>query len=140
MHNAKALAPTPGVGAFVFLDSRRFCATFISPLRRGQPQEQPMPKKSKNNAPRFLFKFYADCGRMGSLYALFTATQQEVDEMVGKTVRFGEVLGKHSDISVDLDAGHFKKVDVDAAFIAKFEELRLANGYDPRSYLNEDDE
>jgi hypothetical protein len=38
MHNAKALAPTPGVWAFVFLDSRRFCATFSVPVGPGMEE------------------------------------------------------------------------------------------------------
>jgi hypothetical protein len=38
MHNAKALAPTTGVGAFVFLDSRRADGTFSGPIGLGMEE------------------------------------------------------------------------------------------------------
>lgn len=97
--------------------------------------------ETKNEAPRFLWKFNAYFGRMGSLDALFTASQEEIDAAVGREVYFGEVLGKHSEISLTLEASHFEKVEkADAAFVALFDELGLANGHNPLGYLDDEED
>jgi len=45
-----------------------------------------------------LWKFFWDCGRMGSLDGMFFATESQMLEMYGNQIYFGEVLGKHSEI------------------------------------------
>ena len=45
-----------------------------------------------------LYIFSWDCGRMGSVEGCFIATEEEVQNIIGKEVYFGEVLGKHSEV------------------------------------------
>lgn len=85
-----------------------------------------------------LFKFYLDCGRMGELEGIFAATEEEIDKAVGETVNFGEVLGKHSDISFRLEKDHFELLTGDQDFIKKATEYKLIpSGHNPLSYLEE---
>lgn len=50
-----------------------------------------------------LYKFYWDWGRMGGLSGLFVADPKVVESCIGKTVQFGEILGKHSDVYGELE-------------------------------------
>lgn len=85
-----------------------------------------------------LYKFALDCGRMGSLRGVFVAEVKDVERMLGSRVYFGEVLGKHSDISATITGDHVVPVTDDAEFIRKFEELQLATGYNPLHYYDEE--
>lgn len=82
-----------------------------------------------------LYKFYCDCGRMGDLEGIFLADSSEVDALVGKTVYFGEVLGKHSDIRVEITGKNVWLLTDDEDFISKAVEYGLScSGYDPVWY------
>lgn len=83
-----------------------------------------------------LFKFYWNCGRMGDLDGLFVATQEEVDKVIGKEVYFGEVLGKHSDISGTLEVGDLTIIDVDDKAVEAIVAVTGAtiSGYNPLDY------
>jgi hypothetical protein len=85
-----------------------------------------------------LYRFNLYCGRMGSLHGLFTADESEIVDAIGKRVNFGEALGKHSDVSCTLDAGHFEALTDDADFIAKFDQFRCASGPNPLRRLREE--
>jgi hypothetical protein len=54
-----------------------------------------------------LYSFYVDCGRSGEIEGLFIALEDAVKDSYGKFVHLGEVLGKHSDISFDLEEDMF---------------------------------
>ena len=43
-----------------------------------------------------LWDFELDYGRMGVLHGTFEATEEEIEEAIGKTVWWDEELGKHS--------------------------------------------
>lgn len=89
-----------------------------------------------------LYSFYADCGRMGSIQGLFIATQDKVDSIIGKEVHFGEVLGKHSDVSGDMEAKYFTLVSSDQEKIEWLEDLLgdTVSGINPFDYLYDEDE
>lgn len=90
-----------------------------------------------------IYKFYADFGRMGDLSAVFVATAEDVEDIIGKEVYFGEVLGKHSEVYTTMEEDHFTLVTNDEKFIEMFEECGLENGYNPFDYYDsegEDDE
>lgn len=87
-----------------------------------------------------LYKFHVDCGRMGSLDGIFIAEDAEVQALAGKPVYFGEVLGKHSDVEVDLKAEHFQRITDDAVFVNSFETFKCQSGFDPRDYIHEEDD
>jgi len=73
-----------------------------------------------------LFRFNLDCGRMGSLEGVFEAEQHEVDTLIGKTVYFGEVLGKHSEIIVKIENSHITLLTSDDEFISKAREYGIS--------------
>ena len=72
-----------------------------------------------------LYKFELSCGRMGSLEGVFVATEEEVEEALGKNVYFGEVLGKHSEIFFDLDESMLSVITDDQDFIDKCERFGI---------------
>lgn len=87
-----------------------------------------------------LFKFNWDCGRMGDVDSLFIATQKQVDALLGKDVHFGEILGKHSDVSGIIDKEDIINLNLDENTV---EILRAAvgedtlSGYNPVEYYEE---
>lgn len=86
-----------------------------------------------------LYKFYWDCGRMGYLDGLFVATQEEVDEAIGKEIYFGEVLGKHSDIYGILDEEDIEEISIGEDTISKIIEVTgsTLSGYNPIEYYQQ---
>lgn len=87
-----------------------------------------------------LYKFNFDCGRMGSLNGLFVEDEVDIQNAVGKYVYFGEVLGKHSEVSGTLELSDFKVLTDDQEFIHKFLKYGCESGYNPLHYLEEDEE
>ena len=53
-----------------------------------------------------LWKFHWDCGRAGDVEGLFIATEEEVENLIGSEVYFGEILGKHSEVYGTVEKGH----------------------------------
>ena len=74
-----------------------------------------------------IYEFDIDYGRMGDLKGVFVADQDEVAEMLGRTVYLGEVLGKHSDVSVAITDETLTVKTDDQDFIRKFEEIMGKN-------------
>jgi nucleosome binding factor SPN SPT16 subunit len=88
-----------------------------------------------------LFEWYLDCGRMGSIQGVFVASQDEVDEAVGKRFYLGEVLGKHSEVYGEFDANELSTYDVSDAFVEEFSEtFPNGFGFNPFDYINSEDE
>jgi hypothetical protein len=61
---------------------------------------------------KYLWSFYFDCGRSGSLDGLFVATEEEVNSVIGKHAYFGEVLGKHSEVYGDIEPNDIHKLNI----------------------------
>lgn len=91
-----------------------------------------------------LYEFYWDCGRMGSLTGIFTAEEESLQELIGKYMYFGEVLGKHSEIDGNLSAQDFTVKSEDQDFINKLIEVfgeGTISGTNPFDYYDpEEDE
>lgn len=64
------------------------------------------------NIDRKLYKFNADCGRMGTVESIFVADPVRVEALYGREIYFGEILGKHSEVAVDIEESHFTEIDV----------------------------
>lgn len=87
-----------------------------------------------------LYEFYHGCGRMGELEGLFIAEERDIEKIIGKEIYFGEVLGKHSEIIIDID-----KIDIvvktdDQEFIAfaeKYIGKGTLSGHNPLDYYEE---
>ena len=87
-----------------------------------------------------VFKMDMSFGRMGSLEGLFVAEKEDVKNLMGKYVYFGEVLGKHSEVyctfeQEDLDC--ITMISDDPKIVALFEEHNIRSGYNPLDYLEE---
>ncbi len=78
-----------------------------------------------------LYRFSEGGYRGGSVEGLFVADESEVAAIIGKTAHFGEILGKHSDVSIKLEPAHFMIVTDDADFIAKFRNFGCESGQNP---------
>lgn len=86
-----------------------------------------------------LYRFRADFGRMGTLQGIFVAEKAEIDAAIGREVYFGEVLGKHSDVSVKLKEEHFRCLTDDPGFVEKFSEFECESGHNPLDYIEAED-
>lgn len=86
-----------------------------------------------------LYSFYWDCGRSGNLSGLFIAEESEVDNILGKEVYFGEVLGKHSEVYGTVDAEDIEIVSEDQEKVEWLENLlgSTVSGYNPLDYYYE---
>ena len=91
-----------------------------------------------------LYSFFWDCGRMGDVEGLFIAEESEVDAAIGSQVYFGEILGKHSDISGTLSSVDLKFISDEQDKIDWLLGIIGPNvsGYNPLDYVQqeEDDE
>ena len=91
-----------------------------------------------------LYSFFWDCGRMGDVEGLFIAEESEVDSAIGSQVYFGEILGKHSEISGTLSSVDLKVISDEQDKIDWLLGIIGYNvsGYNPLDYVQpeEDDE
>lgn len=89
---------------------------------------------------RAIYRYYLDCGRMGSVEGLFVAEMDEVEALAGKRCYFGEILGKHSEIDDNEPRANTSLLSSQQQHVAWFEELRLATGVNPLDFLPEDED
>lgn len=81
-----------------------------------------------------VYKWYSCFGRSGSLEGIFVATEAAVKAVIGKRAHFGEVLGKHSDVSCDLMEAGFQVLSEDSAIVAFIHE-HGPFGLNPLDYI-----
>lgn len=83
-----------------------------------------------------LYEFNCDCGRMGELEGRFLATEEESKAIIGKDVYFGEVLGKHSEISGKIEEHEISLLSDNQEFLnmAKNLDINLESGFNPLDY------
>ena len=88
-----------------------------------------------------LYKFYLDYGRMGDLEGLFIAEEEDVKEIIGTTVNFGEVLGKHSWVEEEMSEDMFTVIDVPSPIVDILEDKigESISGYNPLDYIEDMD-
>lgn len=87
-----------------------------------------------------VYKFYCDFRRMGELEGVFVSNSEDIKAAIGQTAYFGEVLGKHSDVWCELDDSMFTLVSEDPNVVDVIVKHRLSSGYNPLSYINQEDE
>ena len=87
-----------------------------------------------------LYSFYWECGRQGDLDGLFIADSKDVEQLIGKQIYFGEVLGKHSEIYGTLEDKDLKVESEDQEKIIWLQRLlsNTISGYNPFDYYHED--
>lgn len=86
---------------------------------------------------KILVEFYWDCGRSGELTGLFVTTKEKLENLYGQDAYFGEVLGKHSEISGTITEDDFTIKTDNQEFINLFEELIGEQGFNPFDYVEE---
>lgn len=85
-----------------------------------------------------LYKYILNYGRMGVLEGLFISDEASLMEAIGKEIYWGEVLGKHSEISSTLQLTDITTVSEDQEFIRQFEVcVGESFGYNPVSKYQE---
>ncbi len=77
------------------------------------------------------------CCDDGCLCGVFKATQQDIDDAIGKKLYFGEVMGKHSCVYVLLDKEDIKLISDNFIVVEGMRQV----GYNPLQHIdNGDDE
>lgn len=91
--------------------------------------ERPAPPPSS----KAIFKMELDFRRGGSLEGIFVRDKEDVEILLSKKilVRFGEVLGKHSDVCVSLTPSEITMVSDDPAAVKLFLDNKLYSGSNP---------
>lgn len=92
-----------------------------------------------------LWKFEAECGRMGTLSGMFFASDYDIERyLIGRDVYFGEVLGKHSDIHIVITREQLKEIKIDEITVRTLYEAVDGKdtlcGYNPFDYLPDEEE
>jgi hypothetical protein len=88
---------------------------------------------------RYLWRFYWDCGRQGDVEGLFVATEEEINNIIGEEVNFGEILGKHSEVYGTIEEKEeITKLDLDSETVEKVSKILgdTWSGYNPLKYVN----
>jgi len=106
--------------------------------RQDELRELVAERRAKQAEAEFLWRFSWDVGRMGDLESVFTATRTEVEELYGRYIEFGEVLGKHSDVQGTLEADEFEVLSEDPALVGLFKKHVGSTGHNPFDYLEEE--
>ena len=73
-------------------------------------------------------------GRDGEIKGVFVATEQEIDRAIGKDACLGEVLGKHSEVSLEIRKKDFEILAASEE-VAAFVEEYGPFGFDPLAYV-----
>jgi hypothetical protein len=118
---------------------QQFEVTARCTCSQSAPTQEVQPIITTTPAPRILVRFYEDFYRNGELEGLFITTKPELERLYGKVLYFGEVLGKHSDVSLLIEPRQFTLKSEDQAFIDQLADVcgTDISGLNPFSY--EDD-
>lgn len=80
-----------------------------------------------------IYRFEISYGRMGTLYGLFVAEKDDVANLIASEdkIDFGEVLGKHSEISGTIDDTDIRMITDEQSMIDRFLVLDMEIGFNP---------
>ena len=79
---------------------------------------------------KFLYSFFWDCGRSGEVSGVFKAKPIEVENLIGRSVYFGEILGKHSEVFGTIEEDEIK-LESDDPMVVR---AAIESGYNPLKY------
>lgn len=90
----------------------------------------------------FAWRFCWDRYRQGRLEGVFVATEARVKSAIGKTIDFGEALGKHSNVRGELEETDLKKLDISDEAIRSVTAVlgETWSGRNPIRYYEESDD
>lgn len=86
-----------------------------------------------------IYRFSVDLGRSGELEGIFVEDPKNIDKIIGTTIHFGEILGKHSDVSFEIEDDMFTLVTDDGDAVDMFQRYNLETGIDPFRYIDIDE-
>lgn len=83
-----------------------------------------------------LYKFEVRVGD-ATISGMFISTEEEVADLYGKELYFGNILGPESEIAVEMDSDLFLKLDVSENVIEELEQNCGTSvvGYNPFDYV-----
>lgn len=84
-----------------------------------------------------VYRFTSPSFRGGDLSGIFVAHAEDVEKAKDKTVYFGEVLGKHPEVSISEIGKHIALVTDAAGAVDTFELFEFETGYNPLSYIED---
>ena len=91
-----------------------------------------------------LYQFFQDFGRSGVLEGVFIARDEDIKKIMGKEIYFGEVLGKHSEVIVNICETNLECVSDDRELVdmifRMFNNSMTISGYNPIDYYYEEEE
>lgn len=73
--------------------------------------------------------------RSGDLESYFVSTEENLQEIIGTPIYFGEVLGKHSEVVLTFEQSDFVSVSTDPNFVQQFSAIIGSTGYNPFDYV-----
>ena len=99
--------------------------------------------KDKSNMEKLLVKYHEDFGRMGNLDGLFICTKTQLESIKNLDIYFGEVLGKHSEVTTNDAYYYCEIVSEDQDLIHDLLTVFVSNnisGYNPLDYVEDESE
>ena len=89
-----------------------------------------------------IYYFREDVYRHGLIEGFFISTPSKIEKVDGKEIYFGDVLGKHSGVEIEVN---FKVISDDAKLVENvkniFKTAMVSHfGYNPLDYCNEDED
>ena len=84
-----------------------------------------------------MYKFFWDCGRMGKVESVFIAEENDVKNIIGKEVYFGDILGKYSEVCGIIEVGDVIEIKVSPITVEEMEKIigSTISGYNPLAYM-----
>lgn len=93
---------------------------------------------SKDKPSSCVWKFCWD-SYYGFIEGLFVANREDIEKSIGKEIYFGEILGKHSEVSGVLESGDIEFISDDPIIVDLVLTHDLTFGYNPLHYIVEEE-
>lgn len=91
-----------------------------------------------------IYRFRKEYGRSADIEGVFIATPEDIENIIGTEVYFGEIAGKHSEVSLEMEPEMFTMITDEPLVVNLFRQHQLYSGINPFEYIygdeDEDDE
>lgn len=84
-----------------------------------------------------IYRFDVDYGRGYGVEAVFAASEAEIASIMGKEIYFGEICGKHSEITATPDEKNLRLLTDDPVVVRAFIKFGFASGHNPLHYAQD---
>ncbi len=86
-----------------------------------------------------IYRFYESFW-YGQITGIFLAEHADVAIAYGQTAYFGDELGKHSEVIIEVTPENLKLVTADDAMVQAFEQYEMETGYNVLHWIGEEEE